>query len=111
VVGPRSEREIAERLVSRDGTVQLMGVHLSKSFVSPATQRAVAWLKAQPASAALAPPAGLEINWSGDAVLGLDYMRDIQTSLDRAALATVFLLLVVLLVVYRSIWLSLVPLV
>src|SRR3954464_3296760 len=36
VVGPRSEREIAERLVSRDGTAQIMAVHLGKSFVSPA---------------------------------------------------------------------------
>ena len=37
-------------------------------------------------------------------------MADVQTSLDRAALATVFLLLIVLLVVYRSLWLALVPL-
>jgi RND superfamily putative drug exporter len=111
VVGPRSEPEIAERLVSRDGTVELMAVHLDKSFVSPATQRAVAWLKAQAGAGALPPPSGLAIEWSGDAVLGLDYMGDIQTSLDRAALATVFLLLVVLLVVYRSLWLALVPMV
>jgi RND superfamily putative drug exporter len=111
VVGPRSEAEIAERLVSGDGTVQLMAVHLGKSFVSPATQRAVAWMKSQADSSELAPPQGLEVTWSGDAVLGLDYMSDIQTSLDRAALATVFLLLVVLLVVYRSILLAMVPLV
>jgi RND superfamily putative drug exporter len=111
VLGPTSDTEIAERLVSRDGTVQLMAVHLSKSFVSPATQRAVVWLKAEAASVELAPPHGLEVEWSGDAVLGLDYMRDIQTSLDRAALATVFLLLVVLLVVYRSIWLAMIPLI
>src|SRR4051812_29995088 len=44
VVGPHSDREIAERLLSRDGTVQLMAIHLSKSFVSPSTQRAVTWL-------------------------------------------------------------------
>ena len=37
-------------------------------------------------------------------------MADVQTSLDRAALVTVFLLLIVLLVVYRSLWLALVPL-
>ncbi len=110
VLGPRSEREIAGRLVSRDGTVQLMAVHLGKSFVSPATQKAVAWLEAQSSPVELAPPGGLEVHWSGDAVLGLDFMDNVQTSLDRAALATVFLLLVVLLVVYRSVWLALVPL-
>jgi RND superfamily putative drug exporter len=111
LLGPFSDREVAERLVSSDGTVELMAVHLGKPFVSPATQKAVAWLEAQAAAPELALPGGLEVHWSGDAVLGLDYMADIQTSLDRAALATVCLLLIVLLVVYRSIWLALVPLV
>src|SRR4051794_35337788 len=74
VVGPRSEPEIAGRLVSRDGTVELMAVHLSKPFVSPATQQAVAWLQSRPKAEGLVPPAGLEVQWSGDAVLGLDYM-------------------------------------
>jgi RND superfamily putative drug exporter len=110
VIGPRSDREIAERLVSRDGTVQLLAIHFDKSFVSPATQRAVAWMETLSASQALAAPEGLEVRWSGDAVIGLNFMANVQTSLDRAAIATVFLLLIVLLVVYRSIWLALVPL-
>ena len=38
-------------------------------------------------------------------------MSNVQTSLDRAAVATVLLLLGVLFAVYRSIWLALVPLV
>ncbi len=38
-------------------------------------------------------------------------MANVKTSLDRAAAATVVLLLVVLLFVYRSFWLSMVPLV
>ena len=56
------------------------------------------------------PPPGLELRWTGDAVIGRDYMAQVQTSLDRAAAATVVLLLIVLLVVYRSFWLALVPL-
>ncbi len=110
VLGPRSESEIAGRLLSRDGTVELMAVHLGKPFVSPATQRAVSWLEARSDSADIARPDGLEVHWSGDAVLGMDFMADVQTSLDRAALVTVFLLMIVLLVVYRSLWLALVPL-
>ena len=110
VLGPRSVAEVAGRLLSRDGTVELMAVHLGKPFVSPATQKAVSWLEARSDLAGLARPDGLEVHWSGDAVLGMDYMADVQTSLDRAALATVFLLLIVLLVVYRSLWLALVPL-
>ena len=110
VLGPRSVAEVAGRLLSRDGTVELMAVHLGKPFVSPATQKAVSWLEARSDLAGLARPDGLEVHWSGDAVLGMDYMADVQTSLDRAALVTVFLLLIVLLVVYRSLWLALVPL-
>ena len=44
-------------------------------------------------------------------MIGRDYMANVQTSLDRAAVATVVLLLFVLLAVYRSFWLALVPLV
>ena len=44
-------------------------------------------------------------------MIGRDYMANVQTSLDRAAIATVVLLLIVLLAVYRSFWLALVPLV
>src|SRR5262249_50653549 len=52
-----------------------------------------------------------DVRWTGDAVIGRDYMGAVKTSLDRAAAATVILLLIVLLLVYRSFWLSMVPLV
>ncbi len=107
VLGPDSPPEIAERLVSKDGTTQLVVIQLSTQFVAPVTQDTVAWLQDQ--AARLNPPEGL-IRWTGDAVIGRDYMRDVQTSLDRAAIATVFLLLGVLLAVYRSFLLAMVPL-
>ncbi|HEV3121723.1 MAG TPA: MMPL family transporter, partial [Isosphaeraceae bacterium] len=110
VLGPNSQKEVAERLVSRDGTVQLLALPFSASFVSPATLRAVEWLEHQPAAQGMKPPAGLEVRWSGDSVIGRDYMRNVQTSLDRAALATVILLLLVLMAVYRSPLLAAVPL-
>jgi RND superfamily putative drug exporter len=108
VEGPGSQPELAERLVSRDGTMQLLLVALSSSFVAPATHEAVAWLEAR--AAEVPPPAGLERRWTGDAVIGRAYMRDVQVSLDRAAIVTVFLLLGVLLWVYRSPLLAAVPL-
>ena len=74
------------------------------------SHEAVAWMERQ-AKAATGCPQGLEIRWTGDAVIGRDYMANVQTSLDRAAVATVVLLLIVLLAVYRSFWLALVPLV
>ena len=110
VLGPASIPEIAQRLVSHDGTTALIAVSLSSSFVAPVTQDVVAWMSRQANSAELAVPAGLELRWTGDAVIGRDYMANVQTSLDRAAVATVVLLLIVLLAVYRSFWLALVPL-
>ena len=110
VLGPGSGPEIAQRLVSPDGTVSLVAVSLSTAFVAPVTQDAVAWMERQAAVGEPPVPAGLEVRWTGDAVIGRDYMANVQTSLDRAAVATVLLLMMVLLAVYRSLWLALVPL-
>ena len=76
----------------------------SRTRPSPGARR-------QAADARRRIPPGLEVRWTGDAVIGRDYMASVKTSLDRAAVATVVLLLVVLLCVYRSFWLALVPLV
>ncbi len=109
VLGPNSAPETAARLVSADHTAQLVVVALSSSFVAPGAHETVAWLEKQTVEPGV--PAGLQARWTGDAVIGREYMKNVQTSLDRAAVATVLLLLVVLLIVYRSIWLALVPLV
>ena len=110
VLGPGSPPEVARRLKSRDGTVALVAVPLSTSFVAPATHEAVAWLQSQARADRLDLPEGLEVRWAGDALIGRDYMSNVQASLDRAAVATVLLLLGVLFAVYRSVWLALVPL-
>ena len=110
VLGPDSPPEVAQRLLSKDGTAELVVVTLSTSFVAPATHEAVAWLQSQTRADRLSLPEGLEVRWAGDAMIGRDYMAGVKTSLDRAAMATVILLLGVLLAVYRSAWLALVPL-
>ena len=109
-LGPGSKPEVASRLLSKDGTVALVAVPLSTSFVAPATHEAVAWLQSQARADRLDLSEGLEVRWAGDALIGRDYMSNVQTSLDRAAVATVVLLLGVLFAVYRSVWLALVPL-
>ena len=83
---------------------------MSTSFVAPATHETVIWLQSQAELASLDLPAGLEVRWAGDALIGRDYMSNVQSSLDRAAVATVLLLLGVLFAVYRSLWLAVVPL-
>ena len=110
VLGPDSSPEVAQRLLSADGTAELVVVTLSTSFVAPATHEAVAWLQSQTRADRLSRPEGLEVRWAGDAMIGRDFMAGVKTSLDRAAIATVILLLGVLLAVYRSAWLALVPL-
>jgi RND superfamily putative drug exporter len=110
VLGPDSIAEVAARLRSKDGTVMLVAVPLSSSFVAPATHAAVGWLESQTGPSRHDRPAGLEVRWAGDALIGRDYMGNVQTSLDRAAIATVVLLLGVLFAVYRSVWLAFVPL-
>lgn len=111
VLGPLSDADVARRLVSPDGKMQLVAVPLNAPFVSPDAHRAVAWLQEQSIKLAGTRPAGLQQLWTGDAVIGRDYMKGVQQSLDRAAVATVVLLLVLLLAVYRSLLLALVPLV
>ncbi|MBX6313792.1 MAG: MMPL family transporter [Isosphaeraceae bacterium] len=108
LLGPSAPPEVAERLVSRDRTTQLLLAHIGTSFVSPKSEVSLRWLQRR--AAALEPPSGLQVLWTGDAVFGRDYMQKVQTTLDRAALATVFLLLIVLLAVYRSFLLAMIPL-
>ncbi|MDR3617846.1 MAG: MMPL family transporter [Paludisphaera borealis] len=112
VLGPTSQPEIAKRLVSADGAVSMVIVPLDAANVAPSAHEAIGWLQGQAASAMKEAPeaAGLQVLWTGDAVIGRDYMHQVQVSLDRAAVATVVLLMIVLLIVYRSFWLALVPL-
>lgn len=111
VLGPHADPDVAGRLISRDGTTELVAVPLSVSFVSPNAHDAVDWLERQAKELDGSRPSGLQVSWTGDAVIGGDYMDDVQASLDRAAVATVILLLIVLVIVYRSLPLAMVPLI
>ena len=111
ITGPASNPAVAARLISNDKTLELLLIPFKSSFVAPSSEVAVAWLHAQANALEPQRPEGLELVWTGDAAIGHDYMRGVQVSLDRAAIATVFLLLAVLWTVYRSLWLTLVPLV
>ena len=89
VLGPGSKPSVADRLISKDKALELVVVPLASSFVAPSTELAVNWLQGQATRSGLSSPEGLDLRWTGDAVIGRDYMRNVQTSLDRAALATV----------------------
>src|SRR5208337_4180799 len=74
--------------------------------VSPTGHKTIAWMQSRAEELRGQTPevAGLELRWTGDSVIGRDYMAQVQASLDRAAAATVVLL------VYRSFFLAMVPL-
>ncbi len=108
ILGPGSRPEIAEQLVTPDGTTETLVLQFSQSFVAPATGRDIGLF--QTLQSEFKSPAGLKVLWTGDAVLGRDYMARVKDSLDRSAMFTVGLLLIVLLIVYRSVPLALVPL-
>ena len=110
VLGPDADPDVLDRLLSDDGTMLLSVVAVDSSFVSPSSRDAVAWLHEQAGAVESQKPAGLKVLWTGGATLGDDYMDNVTKTLDRAALLTVFLLLIVLFVVYRSLVLALVPL-
>ena len=46
VLGPQDRPQVANRLVSPDGTVQLLVARLDTAFLSPASDRAIQWLQA-----------------------------------------------------------------
>ncbi|AMV36138.1 Putative membrane protein YdgH [Planctomyces sp. SH-PL62] len=112
MLGPGAQPEIAKRLVSEQGDTSLVVAPLGAANVAPAAHDAVDWIQARGDELLAQSPdaAGLQVLWTGDAVIGRDFMHLVQVSLDRAAVVTVILLLIVLVSVYRSFWLALVPL-
>lgn len=85
ILGPTARPEIADRLVSQDKTLSLLVVPLDSSHVSPTAHKAIDWMqsKAEELRRQTPPVAGLELRWTGDSVIGRDYMGQVQASLDR----------------------------
>jgi RND superfamily putative drug exporter len=108
VLGPASDPEVAARLVSDDRTTQLVVATLDADWVAPRADELVRTLKA--AAQGVAVPAGLAVTWSGDAAVGSAYMDAVHHTLDVALVVVVVLLFIILLIVYRSLFLALVPL-
>lgn len=108
ILGPDSEAEIAARLKSKDGRSQMVVANLATDWTVPRSQETVAWMKST--AEKLARPEGLSVEWAGDAAMGVDYMGGVKTTLDRAAIVTIVLLTALLMWVYRSAPLALIPL-
>ncbi len=93
-------------LVSQDNTAMLMTVELSTPSLDDATKQAVAAIRARVADI---PETNFYV--TGDAGLLIDLFESVQNAIDRTTLVTIVLVIILLLIVYRSPLASLVPLV
>ncbi len=110
-VHSHSDSLLGKRLVSPDGHCTLIQVSLGTPFLALQTRTAVDRVEAAARTAfAEAGPAAPPLLVTGPAGIGRDLTRASADSLEGTTLATVLLVIVVLLVVYRAPLLALVPL-
>lgn len=99
---------VRDRLMSRDRQAALALVNLPTSFISEGTIHAV---DAADKVIRNNPPAGLELEITGPAGIGHDYFQATERAVHRTTWVTVFAVLGILVLVYRSPFGALVPLV
>jgi RND superfamily putative drug exporter len=103
---------LGKRLLSADGQCTLISVALASPYLALQTratvERAEAVARARLAEGESGPP---RLYFTGPAGIGRDLVEATASSLDRTTVATVVLVVVMLLLVYRAPLLALVPLV
>ena len=99
---------LAPFLRSRDGAAELVIANMTRPPFSSNGTAAVERLRDRIAESA---PGGLETHVTGIAGLAADQAQGVVESFDRTAIVTVLLVLVILVVIYRSVVAPLIPLV
>jgi RND superfamily putative drug exporter len=99
---------LAPMFRSEDGTVDLR-LDLNEPSFLPAANEAIDSVRAHLAAPGVLP-AGLSAQLSGQAGIGRDYLAAIQEGTDRTTLATIILVVVILLLIYRAPLAAMVPL-
>ncbi len=107
VVTVDSNPEIASMYRSADGAVELATVQLNVVSFQEASNGAIDALRVHIAASR---PAGLQVNVTGQAGIGRDYMKALLDGTDRTTLVTILLVVVILLLIYRAPLAALVPL-
>lgn len=102
---------VGRRLTSDDGRCTLIQVSLSTPYLAIQTETTVDRAEARVHElVAQAKPTGLHIHTTGAAGVGRDLVKASADSLERTTIATVILVVLILLAVYRAPLLALVPL-
>ena len=107
VTSAEAHPEIASRLRSSDGVVELLQVQLGVTSFDPKAEAATATIRDHLASVA---QAGLTANVTGSVGIGSDYLTSILQATDRTTVVTIILVILVLLLIYRAPLAALVPL-
>ena len=103
LLAPSDDPVLAQRLVAEDGRAALVLVRLSLGFASEEANAVVAQVEHILQEELFRDDAGaLRATLFGDATLGRDYVAAIEEGARRSLLATVVLVAVILLGVYRS---------
>jgi RND superfamily putative drug exporter len=102
VLSPADDPVLAQRLVAADGRAALIVVRLSLGFASERASAVVAQAEQILASELAGQTAPLRAALSGEATLGRDYLAAIEEGGQRSGLATIALVAVTLLAVYRA---------
>jgi len=99
VIAPTTDPQYAEALISPDNRIALVSINIDTPTDSAVTTRAVNaiddWLKANPA-------AGFTVYQTGEAALNAQAEKSTFTTMDRTIVITLALVIIALLVIYRS---------
>ncbi len=103
-----SRPELAELFRAEDGTFELFVINLNVAEAGDAARVVTEQLREHIAATA---PAGLETHVTGAAAISSDYLEAVQVGTDSTTTITIFLVIVVLLAIYRAPLAALIPLV
>jgi uncharacterized membrane protein YdfJ with MMPL/SSD domain len=108
VLSAVAQPELASLLQSTDGVVELLQVRMSIASFQEASNSAVEAMRDQ---IALTAPGGLDVRVTGTAGIAHDYLASVVEGTDRTTIATIVLVLVILLLIYRAPIAAMVPLI
>ena len=100
---------LASMFRSTDGVVELARVDMSTPSFLPRTNAAINAVRAHLADSGVLP-SGLSAQVTGQAGIGRDYLQAIEDGTSRTPLVTIFLVVLVLLLIYRAPLAALAPL-
>jgi len=103
IKSPFTDSAYEAEMISADGKAAVIDFSMKTGDYRDTTNAAIDAIHADlKGASAPQPPAGLTVNMTGDAPVGQEYIENIKTSLNLTTKITVALIVVILLIIYRS---------